>query len=264
LSGDEDLTSVSDAIKAELREAESPPGQAQSAWARLALAVTKFLAWVTRPEAMTAYATVAAAVAAFLALRAADRQEKATFTSALYAKQVDTLASLEAKSNLFAKFIFPYMQEDKRRRQVAESLKKLPPELGITGSPNPLSSHAVEISAAADELVNAAFAAEIVYPTEASSALEQVLVSTFLVEAATLGVGKFWQSHGTIGRLLDDNTDDADLKRIEDALGIISRQIAILRKCATPMLQSGKYVEGPAISGCLKPNPSGQSKEGGR
>jgi hypothetical protein len=115
VNSNEDLTSVSDAIEAELlRDSEGAVGQAQTTWVRYCSAAMGFLVWLTRPEAMTAYATAAAAIAAFLAVRAADRQEKATFTSALYVKQVDTLADLEAKSNLFAKFILPYMEDDLR------------------------------------------------------------------------------------------------------------------------------------------------------
>jgi hypothetical protein len=49
--------------------------------------------FIVRPESMTAYATIAAAFAAFLAVKAAERQEKATFTSALFSKQVDVLAT---------------------------------------------------------------------------------------------------------------------------------------------------------------------------
>jgi hypothetical protein len=56
-------------------------------------AVGRIIRMIARPEYMTAYATVAAAAAAFLSWQAAEQQEKAIFTSNLYNKQVDTVAS---------------------------------------------------------------------------------------------------------------------------------------------------------------------------
>jgi hypothetical protein len=69
------------------------------------------LRFLIRPESMTAYATLAAAFAAFLSLRAAERQEKATFTSALYTKQVDATATIVAQLETFAR-AFPGLSPD--------------------------------------------------------------------------------------------------------------------------------------------------------
>jgi hypothetical protein len=65
---------------------------------------------------MTAYATVAAALAAFLAVRAAEQQEKATFTSQLYSKQVDVLANAETTIVNFIRQVFTYYRIDKDER----------------------------------------------------------------------------------------------------------------------------------------------------
>jgi hypothetical protein len=86
---------VSDAIENELYRLEAGRGVK-----RVATRTARFIA---RPESMTAYATLAAAVAAifsvkaaFLAVESAERQEKAVFTNTLFSKQVDALATVLA------------------------------------------------------------------------------------------------------------------------------------------------------------------------
>jgi hypothetical protein len=96
---DQDPDGVSEAIESELRRKEAERSRvARSLRRRVLRGIAGFALFLVRLESLTAYATLAAAFAAFLALKAADRQEKATFTSALYAKQVDVLATLNAKS----------------------------------------------------------------------------------------------------------------------------------------------------------------------
>jgi hypothetical protein len=113
----------------------------------------------------------------------ATEPEKATFTGALYAKQVDTLANLQGKANTLSNLVLPYVLEYNR---VAVGLG----ELGYT--PNPLLSHAVEISGSADELVSAAFAAQIVYPTEAKAFFQQIVENGTKIEW-TLHTGRYLQ-----------------------------------------------------------------------
>ena len=96
-----DAVAFSDALNAQLKR-----GHDRSA-APVPLVITgrgsRISTFLFKPESMTAWETIAAACAAFLSVYAADRQEKATFTSALYGKQVDVLAALTAKLNSFIK-----------------------------------------------------------------------------------------------------------------------------------------------------------------
>jgi hypothetical protein len=65
---------------------------------------------VTRPQSMSAYATLAAALAAFLSLRVAERQERASFTSMLFNKQVDVLSQFETKYDSFLINVYDYRE----------------------------------------------------------------------------------------------------------------------------------------------------------
>jgi hypothetical protein len=245
----DDPASISDAIESELREAEERRARRTLPWVRVALRIARSLGWIVRPEAMTAYATAAAALAAFLAVRAADRQEKATFTSALYAKQVDALAGLQAKYNVLVKTLVPYWEY----QVLAEAINKLPhPGLFAGPTRNPLSTHAIEISGVAAELVNAARAAEIVFPAEATNALDEVAARALAIEvAAHIDFSRFIGG-GLIGRLLGEKADDATLKTIRESSDIIGQRISIVGSCATPMLRNGEYVAGPGFSNCVK------------
>jgi hypothetical protein len=64
VDSDEDPASISDAIERELRETENRLSRGKPPLVRSALAIALALAWIGRPEAMTAYATLAAAFAA--------------------------------------------------------------------------------------------------------------------------------------------------------------------------------------------------------
>jgi hypothetical protein len=85
------------AIIDDLRRQEAERLVAQSPVRRILRGIVRAVLFLLRPEYMTFYATAAPAFAAFLAVKAADRQERATFTSALYGKQVDILANIDSK-----------------------------------------------------------------------------------------------------------------------------------------------------------------------
>jgi hypothetical protein len=137
-------STVSDAIENELRLRESGyPRTARSQFSCALRSVARLGGFIVRPESMTAYATVAAALAAFLAVRAAERQEKATFTSQLYSKQVDVLANAETTFLDFSTQVINHSadKDDKNDK---------------------------DVSLAYDKAINALKAMHIVYPTETS------------------------------------------------------------------------------------------------
>jgi hypothetical protein len=94
----ETALTVSDAIENELSKLEVTH---RSLLFTALRGIATLGAFIVRPESMTAYATLAAAFAAFLAVKAAERQERATFTSALCAKQVDVTAIVQTKLRQF-------------------------------------------------------------------------------------------------------------------------------------------------------------------
>ncbi|SRR6266404_6164485 len=81
---------------------------------------------IARPESMTAYATLAAALAAFLSLKAAERQERATFTSNLYNKQVETVALFTEKYIAFMTNVYSFYEtSDNARSELLKSTESL-------------------------------------------------------------------------------------------------------------------------------------------
>jgi hypothetical protein len=81
---------------------------------------------IARPESMTAYATLAAALAAFLSLKAAERQERATFTSNLYNKQVETIALFTERYIAFITNVYSfYENNDNVRNELWKSTEPL-------------------------------------------------------------------------------------------------------------------------------------------
>lgn len=60
--------------------------------------------YILKPEGLTAFATLAAAVAAFLSWLVADKQERATYNNQLYTQQIASLAQFESKASHYINY----------------------------------------------------------------------------------------------------------------------------------------------------------------
>jgi hypothetical protein len=221
---------VSDAIENELRQIEAgdPP-----------TIRSRFLAIVgglSRPDAMTAYATLAAAFAAFLAVKAAERQERATFTSALYSKQVDVTATFSAKVKEFVDSTDVFFPKN--------------PSPGLVGAAPPAPDSTLpgvlvtdsdykKIALAHAELESAFTALSLVYPKEAFPFL-----NVLAVRSASLSWSLPKQHVGSVTYERSDNIRDSGAQL---SLGVID-----LKDCAAEQLSEGEYIKGEAFNKCME------------
>jgi hypothetical protein len=236
--------SVSDAIEGELYRLEaecSPPTRTRLS--ALLRGLTRVVTFIVRPESMTAYATLAAAFAAFLAVKAAERQEKATFTSALYSKQVDLLANAEARLDAFS----------------AEaghlSSRYLPIGDGILRSDPQQAIDYTKISASFVDFLDAFDAMHVVYPREAE------LFLVFRIESYAERVmyavndikDKETKMSTSAAKLTpeDERQLKSSYQNLHEALGDLRTSRQILIPCSVIQLREGRYIDGPAFQRCI-------------
>jgi hypothetical protein len=204
------------AIIDELRRAQSPVRRGLRGIRRVAL-------FLVRPEILTAYATSAAAIAAFLSVVAAYKQERATFASALYGKQVDVLANIDLKVDRFLEFV---------QKNAAEAYKR-------EGTPR-LDAYKDEIATAGGNLREALYSAEVVYPKEAMHLLDEAAEST---HSAVVSKG-LW--NGLQGETLGERASEAG-----SVLNVVFDNIYELRECSKLQLRDGQNIDGSKLSACF-------------
>jgi hypothetical protein len=175
---------------------------------------------------MTFYATAAAAIAAFLAVKAADRQERATFTSALYGKQVEVLANIDSKLDRLGELVGKNVRE------------------GLEGTPRP-DAYTDEITVAATSLREAIYSAEVVYPKEAMLVLDEAAASVQGVVG--FEINRTWGriDAGPLGGVVKPLVRDP---KGNDPLAIVVNNISQLRECSKLQLRDGQNIDGPKIN----------------
>jgi hypothetical protein len=180
---------------------------------------------IARPESMTAYATLAAALAAFLSLKAAERQEKATFTSNLYSKQVDTIA-------LFAEKYIPFIMNVYSYYEKKEDYKK-----------NENVVHELYTSTQSSRLTleNAMLMLDVLYPKETQPFMKEL----------SLAESSVWISLG------DAPSGEPMSESRKKELGQFNQLAAKLLQCSREQLRDGANVEGRRFSDCVKEKQSG-------
>lgn len=164
---------------------------------------------------MTAYAAVAAALAAFLAVQAANRQERAAFTSALYSKQVDVLALLEPKYVSFELAVNAYFtQRDPSDHPTDEKLY------------NEVNSARIDLDIILTEL-------QSIYPEEATSMFDEI---SSISEKRRIELGD---------EPLGPRSDKR--KVTEDKFGQLIGQLV---RCSVKQLRTGANLDGKSLSNC--------------
>jgi hypothetical protein len=165
--------SVSDAIENQLYELEARHlPTAPSGFSSALKGVTRLGEFIVRPESMTACATAAAAFAAFLAVKAAERQETATFTSALYSKQVDGVASVDTKFQEFVDataVVNPYARQSSRHFQFNSAVRT---------TPTTDADYDKIYSSAYPELINAINILKVVFPQAVKPFVDKIITET--------------------------------------------------------------------------------------
>lgn len=181
---------------------------------------------VLQPESMTAVATIAAAVAAFLAVMAAVWQERATFASTLFTKQVDVLASAEIKTQVFETMMW---------------------KLEVFTVPTPRTNIAQEdarnVYSSVRELETALKTLEFVYPKTASEKIAAANAALHHLEITTALMLTPASNSSRDGR--------TDYKEIESALREIKGVLGSVEDCSKPYFRQGKHVGDAEFKACL-------------
>jgi hypothetical protein len=186
-------------------------------WSVVAEWLRSASARMVQPEAITAYGTVAtaaAALAAFLSWKAAGRQERATFTSNLYNKQVDATASLSTQYSAFVvRIIYFYNKEDADSRKLELS--------------------SVESSRTA--FINALNTVKLVYPKETDWFIEELIREEERVYSPLFAA--------PAGPMSKARKDEAT--QFQDS-------VSKLLKCSRDQLrEAGANLDGKRLSNCL-------------
>jgi hypothetical protein len=212
---------LSDAIENELYRLEAGRGVRRIA--------TRTARFIVRPESMTAYATLAAAFAAclsvkaaFLAVESADRQEKAAFTNTLLGKQVDVLATASATVEQY---------------RAATTIYTIYDVFNKTG----LNAH--EYRRMLDIMEKDVHAIMILYPEDAQSFLSEL--QKHIVGMKTV-----------ISRISGSDTKEGTKEFMHESKEFmhesysLARFFQALETCSAAQLRRGKYIDGPTFQSC--------------
>jgi hypothetical protein len=163
---------------------------------------------------MTAYATLAAALAAFLSVKTAQRQDRATFTSTLHSKQVDVLESFETRIGQFFD-ISEIKQSDEQRNLSASNYQK--------------------IESSYNEMIKSLVTLEIVYPTEVKLLLENIIM---------IARDRMHNVMSNFGG------QDYEIHQRNTFLQL-ARALSVLDNCSKVQLREGEYIDGQRFKLCV-------------
>jgi hypothetical protein len=246
-------SSASDAIEDELYklEAERLPPTHTRIFGPLR-GLVQLAQFIVRPESMTAYATLAAAFAAFLAVKAAERQEKATFTSALFSKQVDLLASVEFKLDAFMTQVAPINRDNLLfGQQFAEQRQQFDPSQSINDA---------AIESSLNDFLNAISALHMVYPSEADMFVFKIGMNAHQIAGiisqikTTLNAKLTPGNERDIGYLQDQL--DGSYKNLNMSVHDMESDRIGLVSCSLMQLRTSANIDGPAFQRCVSSRKS--------
>jgi hypothetical protein len=179
-----------------------------------------------RPEAMTAYATIAAAFAAFMSVRVA---EQATFASNVFDKQIDALADFELKF---------------KKLQYALDALHIPKTPGWNPkTPKPTAADYDGFDKSAREMLTTYSILSVRYPYGAAQLLTDIFNDTIRVNTYVHDYQQWYDNQNTN----IPTTNDIDrLKLISTQIQVTFHELqtdaVILRKCSDVDFQVGLYI----------------------
>jgi hypothetical protein len=205
---------------------------------------------VARPEALTAYATLAAAVAAFMSVRAAERQERATFTSALYNKQVEVLATSVVVLDKYRAFWDPYTFRKTSKGWTGEdnaddALRQRVLAISKDGYSDERELRKIETDA-----VNALVAMQLVYPKEATPLLDDMKSS--VRRSANYVTDLIWWAHGAYPKVTNVV---ATLHIPQRSYTFLEAATGALVQCSAEQLREGQNAIGAEFLKCQNAYP---------
>ena len=196
-----------------------------------------------RTELWVTVATLLAAVAACASAIAAFQQERATFTSALYAKEVDAVGSYLSESwrlgNKMGDFVGVY--RDYLDKSGDPALK------------SQMETLANEFSNEVSDFQTQSFTTGLVLPPNYQNTMNDMFVKVVLMGGYVSAILKNAQNASA-------NRDDPNIKGADDARGDLDQIWLKFKTCATMSFRKGEFLKNDDVNKCPAGDPPPKSQ----
>jgi hypothetical protein len=196
--------------------------------------------WVTAATLLAAIAATASAIAAF-------RQERATFTSALYSKQVDAIGTYLTEAHRLGNNVDAFVVEYKNYSSKAPG----------TEDRKALASSAQKVSDSAWAFQTLTTQIGLVMPPNYDKSMDDMLGKAFSMEGLVkIGMENALSGIGAAG-------NDENVKRLPDELSEFDQLWSKIRGCAYKNFTQGKPLQNDNIEKCPMADEDVRASAGG-